>query len=125
MQPVRDRVRLCGWICHQLFILTIRHTTLARSRSATDLLVYVIVLRYIRKAHDMNGSTRRCSPSLVVGTLLGIILILFPLGDQGFAQSGGRPARMASSPRQSVERTDARRRARIKRPGIQWQASRI
>jgi hypothetical protein len=35
----------------------------------------------------MNGSTRRCSPSLVVVTLLGIILILFPLGDQGFAQS--------------------------------------
>ena len=35
----------------------------------------------------MNGSTRNGSPSLVVGSLLGIILILFPLGDQGFAQS--------------------------------------
>ena len=44
-QPVRDTVRLCDWICHQLFILAICHTTLAQSRSATDLLVYVIVLR--------------------------------------------------------------------------------
>jgi hypothetical protein len=35
----------------------------------------------------MNGSTRSCSPSLVVVTLLGIILILLPLGAQGFAQS--------------------------------------
>ncbi len=35
----------------------------------------------------MNGSTRSCSPSLVVVTLLGIILILLPLGTQGFAQS--------------------------------------
>ena len=35
----------------------------------------------------MNGSARSGSPSLVVGTLLRIILILFPLGDQSFAQS--------------------------------------
>ena len=35
----------------------------------------------------MNGSTRSCSPSLVVVTLLGIILVLLPLGGQGFAQS--------------------------------------
>jgi hypothetical protein len=35
----------------------------------------------------MHGSTRSCSPSLVVVTLLGIILILLPLGAQGFAQS--------------------------------------
>jgi len=35
----------------------------------------------------MNGSMRSCSPSLVVGTLLRIILILLPLGAQGFAQS--------------------------------------
>jgi hypothetical protein len=35
----------------------------------------------------MNGLRRSSSPSLVVGTLLGIILILFPLGNQGFAQS--------------------------------------
>ena len=35
----------------------------------------------------MNGSTRSFSPSLVVVTLLGIILILLPLGAQGFAQS--------------------------------------
>ena len=35
----------------------------------------------------MNCSTRGCSPSLVVVTLLGIILILLPLGGQGFAQS--------------------------------------
>ena len=35
----------------------------------------------------MNGSTRSGSPSPVVGTLLGIILILLPLGAQGFAQS--------------------------------------
>jgi hypothetical protein len=48
-QPVRDRVCLCGWICDQLFTLSIRHTTLARSRSATDLLVYVIVLRYFER----------------------------------------------------------------------------
>ncbi|HEY6287992.1 MAG TPA: hypothetical protein VIW48_00960, partial [Nitrospiraceae bacterium] len=34
----------------------------------------------------MNGSTRSCSPSLVVGTLLEIILILLPLGAHGFAQ---------------------------------------
>ena len=32
---------------------------------------------------------------------------------------------MASSTRQSVKRADARRRAHIKRPGIQWPASRI
>jgi len=35
----------------------------------------------------MNDSTRSFSPSLVVVTLLGIILILSPLGAQGFAQS--------------------------------------
>jgi hypothetical protein len=35
----------------------------------------------------MNGSTRSCPPSLVVVTLLGIILILLPLGAHGFAQS--------------------------------------
>ncbi len=35
----------------------------------------------------MNGSTRSLSPSLVVVTLLGIILVLLPLGAQGFAQS--------------------------------------
>jgi hypothetical protein len=35
----------------------------------------------------MNGSTRSCSPSLIVVTLLGIILLLLPLGTQGFAQS--------------------------------------
>jgi peptidase M28-like protein len=35
----------------------------------------------------MNGSTRRFSPSLVVITVLGIILILLPLGAQGFVQS--------------------------------------
>jgi len=35
----------------------------------------------------MNDSTRSFSPSLVVLTLLGIILILLPLGAQGFAQS--------------------------------------
>ena len=35
----------------------------------------------------MHDSTRSCSPSLVVVTLLGIILILLPLGAQGFAQS--------------------------------------
>lgn len=35
----------------------------------------------------MNCSTRGCSPSLLVVTLLGIILILLPLGVQGFAQS--------------------------------------
>jgi hypothetical protein len=35
----------------------------------------------------MNGSTRSCSPSLIVVTLLGIILILLPLGTKGFAQS--------------------------------------
>lgn len=35
----------------------------------------------------MNGLTRSGSPSLVVGTLLGIILILLPLGVQGIAQS--------------------------------------
>ena len=35
----------------------------------------------------MNRSTRSCSPSLVVVTLLGFILILLPLGAQGFAQS--------------------------------------
>src|ERR1700675_3377520 len=40
-----------------------------------------------RKAHRMHGSTRSCSPSLVVVTLLGIILILLPLGAQGSAQS--------------------------------------
>jgi hypothetical protein len=35
----------------------------------------------------MNGSTRSCSPSFVVVNLLGIILILLPLGAQGSAQS--------------------------------------
>jgi hypothetical protein len=35
----------------------------------------------------MNGSTHSLSPSLVVVTLLGIILVLLPLGGQGFAQS--------------------------------------
>jgi hypothetical protein len=35
----------------------------------------------------MNGSTRNISPSLIVITLLEIIFILLPLGDQGFAQS--------------------------------------
>ncbi|MCX5729012.1 MAG: hypothetical protein NTZ28_09270, partial [Nitrospirae bacterium] len=35
----------------------------------------------------MNDSTRSLSPSLVVVTLLGIILILLPRGAQGFAQS--------------------------------------
>ena len=35
----------------------------------------------------MNGSTRSLSSSLVVVTLLGIILVLLPLGAQGFAQS--------------------------------------
>ena len=35
----------------------------------------------------MHDSTRSCSPSLVVVTLLGIILVLLPLGAQGFAQS--------------------------------------
>ena len=35
----------------------------------------------------MNCSTRGCSPSIVVTTLLGIVLILLPLGGQGFAQS--------------------------------------
>jgi hypothetical protein len=37
----------------------------------------------------MNASTRSLSPSLVVVTLLGIILVPFPLGTEGFAQSGG------------------------------------
>jgi hypothetical protein len=37
----------------------------------------------------MNASTRSLSPSLVVVTLLGIILILLPLGTEGFAQSEG------------------------------------
>jgi len=35
----------------------------------------------------MIGSTRSCSPSVFAVTLLGIILILLPLGTQGFAQS--------------------------------------
>jgi len=35
----------------------------------------------------MNGSTRSGSSSPVVGTLLGIILTLYPLGGQGIAQS--------------------------------------
>ncbi|MCM3901502.1 MAG: M28 family peptidase, partial [Pyrinomonadaceae bacterium] len=35
----------------------------------------------------MNGSTRSLSSSLIVVTLLGIILVLLPLGAQGFAQS--------------------------------------
>ncbi len=35
----------------------------------------------------MNCSTRSCSLSLVVVTLLGIILLLLPLGGQSFAQS--------------------------------------
>lgn len=35
----------------------------------------------------MNGSTRNCSPSVVVIILLGIILPLLPLGSRGYAQS--------------------------------------
>ena len=35
----------------------------------------------------MNSSARSCSPSFVVVTLLGIILVLLPLGAEGFAQS--------------------------------------
>ena len=35
----------------------------------------------------MHDSTRSCSPSFVVVTLLGIILIQLPLGARGFAQS--------------------------------------
>ena len=35
----------------------------------------------------MNSSTRRGSPSLIVIILLEIILVLFPLGNQSFAQS--------------------------------------
>jgi len=35
----------------------------------------------------MNGSTRSCSPSIVVIILLGIILALLPLGSRGYAQS--------------------------------------
>lgn len=35
----------------------------------------------------MNGSTRSCAPSLVVIILLGIILVLLPLGSRGYAQS--------------------------------------
>ena len=35
----------------------------------------------------MNGSTRSCSPSTVVIILLGIILVLLPLGSRGYAQS--------------------------------------
>ena len=35
----------------------------------------------------MNGSTRSLSPSLVVVTLLGTILVLFPFGNQVFAQT--------------------------------------
>lgn len=35
----------------------------------------------------MNGSTRNCSPSVVVIILLGIILALLPLGSRGYAQS--------------------------------------
>ena len=35
----------------------------------------------------MNGSTRSCSPSVVVIILLGIILALLPLGSRGYAQS--------------------------------------
>ena len=35
----------------------------------------------------MNGSTRNSAPSLIAITLLGIILLLFPLGTEGFAQS--------------------------------------
>ena len=34
----------------------------------------------------MNGSTRSCSPSLVVVTLLGIILVLLPLGTEGLGR---------------------------------------
>ena len=37
----------------------------------------------------MHNSTRSCSPSLVVVTLLGIVLTLLPLGNQSFAQSKG------------------------------------
>ncbi|MBI3808117.1 MAG: M20/M25/M40 family metallo-hydrolase [Nitrospirae bacterium] len=37
----------------------------------------------------MNASTRSLSPSLVVVTLLGIILVLLPLGTESFAQSEG------------------------------------
>ena len=48
-KPVRKTVRLCGWICHRLFILTIIHTTLTRSRSATNLSGYVIVLRHLER----------------------------------------------------------------------------
>ena len=35
----------------------------------------------------MNSSTRSCSPTFVVVTLLGITLVLLPLGAEGFAQS--------------------------------------
>jgi Peptidase family M28 len=35
----------------------------------------------------MNGSTRSCSPSVVVIILLGIILALLPVGSRGYAQS--------------------------------------
>ncbi|MEQ1680539.1 MAG: M28 family peptidase [Nitrospira sp.] len=35
----------------------------------------------------MNGSTRSCSPSIVVIILLGIIFPLLPLGSRGYAQS--------------------------------------
>jgi hypothetical protein len=39
----------------------------------------------------MNGSTRSCSPSVVVIILLGIILSLLPLGSRGYAQSEEDP----------------------------------
>ncbi|MEK6785940.1 MAG: hypothetical protein AABY61_10710, partial [Nitrospirota bacterium] len=35
----------------------------------------------------MNGSTRSCSPSIVVIILLGIIFPLLSLGSRGYAQS--------------------------------------
>ena len=40
----------------------------------------------------MNGSTRSCSPSIVVIILLGIILALLPLGSRGYAQSEEDPS---------------------------------
>ncbi|HKO30653.1 MAG TPA: hypothetical protein VJU54_05915, partial [Nitrospiraceae bacterium] len=53
----------------------------------------------------MNCSTRGRVPSLVVITLLGIILLLLPLGDQGFAQSeGNHPALLRALDNLSGER---------------------
>ncbi|MBH0187446.1 MAG: hypothetical protein HP493_00945 [Nitrospira sp.] len=40
----------------------------------------------------MNGSTRSCSPSVVVIILLGIILVLLPLGNRCYAQSEEDPS---------------------------------